>query len=136
MGKQREDKPAGKGADNVIVSDFYKDILRLIEGARCTVALMVNAAITMLYWQIGKRINEEILKGRRAKYGEEIVSSLSRQLSWSHFKEIIYIDDSLKREFYAEMCRVEQWSVRSLHWNFLFWNLVQDSPLLPLGTSR
>ena len=44
----------------------------------------------------------------------EIVSTLSRQLSWSHFKEIIYLKDNLQREFYAEMCRVERWSVRTL----------------------
>lgn len=46
---------------------------------------------------------------------EQIVSALQRQLSWTHFKEIIYIDDQLKRDFYAEMCRVERWSTRTLH---------------------
>jgi len=70
----------GKNVEDIIVSDFYRDIRRLIEETRCTVALTVNAAMTMLYWQIGKRINEEVLKGKRARYGEEIVSSLSRQL--------------------------------------------------------
>ena len=44
----------------------------------------------------------------------QIVSTLSRQLSWSHFAEIIRQKDPLKREFYAEMCRVENWSVRTL----------------------
>jgi len=44
----------------------------------------------------------------------EIVSTLSRQLGWSHFKEIIYLKDDLKRDFYAEMCRIERWSVRTL----------------------
>ena len=45
---------------------------------------------------------------------EEIVSTLSRQLAWSHFLEIIYLKDDLKRDFYAEMCRIERWSVRTL----------------------
>jgi predicted nuclease of restriction endonuclease-like (RecB) superfamily len=45
---------------------------------------------------------------------ERIVSALSAQLGWSHFVELIALDDSLKRDFYAEMCRVEQWSVRTL----------------------
>jgi len=45
---------------------------------------------------------------------EAIVSALRRQLSWTHFKSIIYLDDSLKRDFYAEMCRVEGWSTRTL----------------------
>ena len=45
---------------------------------------------------------------------EQIVAVLSRQLSWSHFVEIIPFEDRLKRDFYAEMCRVERWSVRTL----------------------
>ncbi|MBU1187583.1 MAG: DUF1016 family protein [Gammaproteobacteria bacterium] len=44
----------------------------------------------------------------------EIVATLSRQLSWSHFKEIIPLKDDIQRDFYAEMCRVERWSVRTL----------------------
>lgn len=44
----------------------------------------------------------------------KIVSTLSRQLSWSHFVIICSIDDDLKRDFYAEMCRVQRWSIRAL----------------------
>lgn len=44
----------------------------------------------------------------------EIVSALRRQLSWSHFKQLIYVENDLKREFYAEMCRIEAWSTRVL----------------------
>ena len=44
----------------------------------------------------------------------EIVATLSRQLGWSHFKEILPLKDRLKREFYTEMCRLERWSVRTL----------------------
>ena len=43
-----------------------------------------------------------------------IVHSLSGQLSWTHFRNIIYIEDTLAREFYTEMCRLERWSVRTL----------------------
>ena len=45
---------------------------------------------------------------------ERIVATLSRQLGWSHFKELIPLGDNLKRDFYAEMCRIERWSVRTL----------------------
>lgn len=45
---------------------------------------------------------------------EEIVATLSRELSWSHFVEILPLKQPLEREFYAEMCRVERWSVRTL----------------------
>jgi predicted nuclease of restriction endonuclease-like (RecB) superfamily len=44
----------------------------------------------------------------------QIVSALSAQLGWSHFVEILSLDNPLKRDFYAEMCRIERWSVRTL----------------------
>jgi hypothetical protein len=44
----------------------------------------------------------------------EIVSALRTQLGWTHFRQIIYLDDPLKRDFYAEMCRIERWSTRTL----------------------
>ncbi len=45
----------------------------------------------------------------------EIVATLSHQLSWSHFVELIKLGDPLQREFYTELCRLERWSVRTLH---------------------
>jgi len=45
---------------------------------------------------------------------EKIVVSALRQLSWSHFIALIPLKDSLQREFYIEMCRIERWSVRVL----------------------
>ena len=44
----------------------------------------------------------------------DIVGALSRQLGWSHFLLLLPLKESLKRDFYAEMCRVERWSVRTL----------------------
>jgi predicted nuclease of restriction endonuclease-like (RecB) superfamily len=44
------------------------------------VARQVNSALVLLYWRVGKRIREDILKEKRAKYGEEILSILSRKL--------------------------------------------------------
>lgn len=43
-----------------------------------------------------------------------VVNSLAEQLSWSHFVEILPLKQPLEREFYAEMCRVERWSIRTL----------------------
>jgi predicted nuclease of restriction endonuclease-like (RecB) superfamily len=128
-----------------------KDVRELILAARQAVALSVNSALVLLYWQIGARIRREILKEKRAGYGErivhalcakltgefgqgftrtnlfnmvrcaevfpdpKIVHALSGQLSWTHLRRIIYLDDPLKRDFYAEMCRIERWSTRTLH---------------------
>jgi predicted nuclease of restriction endonuclease-like (RecB) superfamily len=44
----------------------------------------------------------------------QIVSTASRQLSWSHFQELLPLKQPLQREFYAEMCRIEGWSIRVL----------------------
>src|SRR5258707_6215768 len=56
------------------------DIGKLIEPARRQVAQAVNAGLTSLYWQIGRRIPQDVLKERRAAYGAEIVATLPRPL--------------------------------------------------------
>ena len=43
-----------------------------------------------------------------------MVQALTAQLGWTHFTHIIRLDDPLRREFYAEMCRIERWSTRAL----------------------
>ena len=126
------------------------DLRTLIEQARGRVAQTVNSELVTLYWQVGKRLREEVLGDERAAYGEqvvdevakalsaefgrgfgrrslyrmmrfaevypdpEIVSALRSQLSWTHLRELIAIDDPLKRQFYTELCRVERWSTRAL----------------------
>src|SRR5258708_14037412 len=108
------------------------------------------SSATLLYWRVGDRIRRDVLQNERARYGEqilatlsqeliaefgrgfdatnlsrmmkfvesfpdeEIVATLSQQLSWSHFRALFPLDQPLQREFYAEMCRMEGWSVRTL----------------------
>lgn len=134
----------------VIPQPLLQDVRALIAGARQDVARSVNSALVAMYWNVGRRIRQDILKEKRAEYGEGIVSalgrqlemefgrgfseknlrrmvqfaevfpdwkivvSLLRQLSWTHFLRLIPLDDPLKRDFYAEMCRLERWSVRTL----------------------
>lgn len=57
------------------------DVKQMIETSRQHVAVAVNSEITLLYWKIGKRINEEVLGNERAEYGKQVVISLSRQLT-------------------------------------------------------
>lgn len=45
----------------------------------------------------------------------QTVHALSATLSWTHLRRIIYLDDPLQRDFYAEMCRMERWNTRTLH---------------------
>ncbi len=36
-------------------------------------------------------------------------------MSWSHFRELLPLKRPFQREFYAEICRIEGWNVRTLH---------------------
>jgi len=131
-------------------ASLLADLRDLILAARRGVARAIDSGLVALYWQMGRRISQDILREKRAEYGaqivaslgrqlaaefgrgfeeknlrrmvqffeafpdEQIVASLGRQLSWTHFRAIIPISDRLKRDFYTEMCRVENWSVRTL----------------------
>ncbi len=44
----------------------------------------------------------------------QIVATVSRQLSWSHFVEVLPLKDDLQREFYLTLAASEKWSVRKL----------------------
>ncbi len=75
----------------------------------------LSAKLTPMY---GEGFRERNL-ARMIKFAEyfpeeKTVAILSRQLSWSHFVEIFSVQDQLAREFYAEMCRMERWSIRTL----------------------
>ncbi len=59
---------------------LFQDLRTLIIEARENVARQVNSALTVLYWRVGKRIRQDILREKRAEYGEEILSTLSRKL--------------------------------------------------------
>ncbi|MDD5143505.1 DUF1016 N-terminal domain-containing protein [Methanoregula sp.] len=65
-----------------------------------------------------------------------IVHSLSGQLSWTHLRNLIYIEDSLAREFYTEMCRLERWSVRVLQEKIRGMLFCSDCSLKEAGRTR
>ena len=57
---------------------------------------MVSAGLTMLYWEIERRIRQDVLEEKRAAHGKEIITALRRQLGWTHFKSLIPTEDPLK----------------------------------------
>jgi hypothetical protein len=71
-------KSAGKAVDlrarrtPTTPSALLTDLRLLIEQARSRVAQAINSELVLLYWQVGQRINQDVLKGRRAEYGKEI----------------------------------------------------------------
>jgi uncharacterized protein DUF1016 len=44
----------------------------------------------------------------------KIVYTLSRQSSWTHLRQIFYLDNPTQREFYAHMCRTEPLSTPTM----------------------
>jgi predicted nuclease of restriction endonuclease-like (RecB) superfamily len=60
---------------------LIQDLRGLISAAKNRVAIAVNQEMTILYWNVGKRIQEDILKSERAEYGEKIFITISKQLT-------------------------------------------------------
>lgn len=63
-----------------VESQLIADVRLLIEATRSQVSRAANSSLTLLYWQVGKRINDEILLDQRAEYGKQIGATLSHQL--------------------------------------------------------
>ncbi len=67
-------------APNAKSKNLLSDLRSLIEQGKNHAVAAVNSTITATYWQVGKRINEEILQGERAEYGKQVVASLAQEL--------------------------------------------------------
>ena len=119
-------------------NDLLSELTQLIDRTKQHSAVQVNSALTVLFWQIGNRINQDILQNKRADYAKQIVSTLStqlkerygnnfelrnlrrmmqfaeqfndlqivvpltRQLSWSHFIELLPLKTIEAKIFYAQ----------------------------------
>lgn len=62
-------------------SDLLIEVTHLVHQAKQRAAVAVNSEITLLYWQVGHRIHQEVLGGERADYGKQVITSLSRTLT-------------------------------------------------------
>ncbi len=152
-----EEIPSGDGsggnlapAEAVDEERLHADVRGLILAARERVALYVNQEMTLLYWDVGTRIRQDVLSFERATYGQavienlgqnlsrefgrgygwrnlfnmttlaaefpdrQILQTLSAKLSWSHFIELLRLNDPRAREFYTELTRLHRWGVRPL----------------------
>ena len=75
---------------------LFLSIKELIEQSKQQLAISVNATMSMLYWQIGKRINEDVNRQNRAEsYGKQIVATVWRQLETDYGKS--FSEKNLRR---------------------------------------
>lgn len=129
-------------------NQLFDDLFQIIEQGKNEVARQVNSTLTLVYWQVGRKINEHILSNQRGAYGKqivvtvsrqlefqygrsfnvknvrrmmqfaevfpnvEIVVRLARQLTWSHFIDLIPLKNEDSRNFYIQKIVNENWSVR------------------------
>ncbi|MEQ1733736.1 MAG: PDDEXK nuclease domain-containing protein [Bacteroidia bacterium] len=127
---------------------LINDLAQLIEQGKSQVAKQVNSTITLVYWQVGYKINTHLLQNKRAEYGKlivptiaaqlehkygkgfsdknlrrmmqfadmfsdlSIVATASRQLSWSHFIELIPLKNNAAQLYYVQKIGEESWSIR------------------------
>ena len=131
-------------------NDLLTELSQLIEQSQQQVVAQANSTLTLLFWHIGNRINNEILQNKRADYGKQIVSTLStelkerygrnfelgnlrrmiqfaeqfsdieivvtlsRQLSWSHFLVLIPLKSPEAKLYYAQSSATQTLGVREL----------------------
>jgi predicted nuclease of restriction endonuclease-like (RecB) superfamily len=65
---------------------LLSDLSQLIEQSKNFVIVQANSVMTMLFWNVGKRINEDILQNKRADYGKQVVATVSAQLENAYGK--------------------------------------------------
>lgn len=65
-------------------TNLYSEVRQLINKTKTQVSVQINSSMTILYWQIGNRINTHILGNGRAEYGKQIVATLSQQLQYDY----------------------------------------------------
>lgn len=127
---------------------LFQDLSKIIESGKAELAIQVNSTLTIVFWQVGAKINTHILDHQRAEYGKQtvanvselletkfgrsfheknvrrmmqfaevfpdfqIVVTLSRQLSYSHFMNLIPLKSDAARAYYAEKIADGKWSIR------------------------
>jgi predicted nuclease of restriction endonuclease-like (RecB) superfamily len=130
--------------------DLLNRLSALVENSRSIIVSQANSTLTLLFWQIGKHLNDFVLGNKRAEYGKqimstvsthlsekygnnfelrnlrrmrqfaeqfedtEIVSTLSTQLTWSHFIELLPLKENQAKLFYAYKIAEGNWGIREL----------------------
>jgi hypothetical protein len=104
---------------SLAITPLLGDIREMIDNARQVVATVVNAELSLLYWNVGRRINKEILHEKRAEYGKQIIATLSNQLTteygkgWSekllrHCLRVVEVFQD--KQIFSTLCRQFSWS--------------------------
>ncbi len=66
--------------DKIQTQNLFQELAELINQSKNLASVQINSSITIMFWQVGKKINDFVLLNQRAEYGKLIVVTLSRQL--------------------------------------------------------
>lgn len=112
-------------------NELFQDLSQIIEQGKKHLSKQVNSTITLVYWQVGYRINTYILDNQRAEYAQEIVSTLSSQLKDLYGKS--FAERNLRRmiQFATVFPDFQKVSPLAIH---LSWSHFVE--LLPLKSSE
>lgn len=133
-----------------IENSLFDELSQLIQQSQRQLVRQANSTLTTLFWDIGTRINKEVLQSKRAEYAKQIVSTLStqlkeqygrnfeernlrrmmqfaeqfpdiepilplaKQLSWSHFVELLPLKTQEAKLFYAHAAVNQALGIRDL----------------------
>ena len=94
------------------------DLREIISRGKLQAISAVNSALTLTYWQVGKRINDEILQGERAAYGKQVIATVAESLVKQYGKS--FVTRNLRRmmqfaEFFPDL-RIVSPLVTQLSW--------------------
>lgn len=100
---------------------LYTDVCDIIDTAKVRIANYVNTNVCMTYWNIGKRIKEDILFNKRAEYGKEIVRSLSIRLNQRYGKGWGYktLQHCIRAAYTFSEDEIAYATRRQLYWSHL-----------------
>ena len=113
-------------APNALHAERHAELRALIASSRQRLAGAGNAELTRLYWSVGDQLAQEFGRGFEAKNLRrrmqlahafrlpEIVATLSRQLSWSHFVNLLPLKTEPARQLCASRAAANTWGVREL----------------------
>jgi predicted nuclease of restriction endonuclease-like (RecB) superfamily len=83
------------------------ELSSLIEDSKRHVQRTTNSALTLLFWNIGKRINDEILNNERAQYGKQIVATISAQLEMKYGRNFVLRNVRRMMQFASDFSDIE-----------------------------
>lgn len=87
---------------------LFESLVQLIDKTHKQVVIQINSNLTMLFWQVGKEINDFLLQHQRAEYGKQIVVTVSRQLAEKYGRN--FEEKNLRRmlQFSHQFTDIEQ----------------------------